>query len=171
MKTRYYMLTLMLLFVVSASYAQESGKKSKAERKIEQQNQTKELVDSKIFLFLGNTAYSEKGRSVTITSGPNTVSFSPEIVKSNLPFFGEAKTASAGFGSQTGYTFEGKPEEYTFESVKKGYKLKTVVKANNETYTLNLTISPDGNANLNIYSINKSSMRYNGEIRKPEETK
>lgn len=171
MKTRYSILILILLFVFPASYAQKSGKKSKDERKLEQQNLTEELVNSKIFLFEGNTAFSEGGKPITITSGPNTVSFSPELVKSMLPFFGTARTASAGFGGQSGYTFEGKPEEYVIESSKKGYKLKAVVREGNESYTLNMSIGSDGTANLRVFSINRSSMRYNGVIRKPEETK
>lgn len=158
----------MFLFFISTAYAQEAGKKSKEERKLEQQKITEELVNSKIFLFVGSTAYSEGGKSVTITSGPNTVSFSPEMVKSNLPFFGTTTSASAGFGGQSGYTFEGKPDEYTIENAKKGYKLKAVVKSNNESYTLNLSISAEGNANLSVYSINRSSMRYNGDIRKED---
>jgi hypothetical protein len=171
MKTKYSILIILFVFLVSAVYAQETGKKSKQERKLERQKQTEELVNSKTFLFIGSNAYPETGRPITISSGPNTVNFSPEMIKSNLPFFGQVKTASAGFGAQTGYTFEGKPEEYTIESSKKGYKLKAVVRDGNDSYTLNMSIGDDGNANLNVYSINRSSMRYNGEIRKPEETK
>jgi len=163
-----FLLLTLLVLAISTGYAQETTKKSKEERKIEQQKKTKELVESKIFLFVGNTAYSEGGKSVSITSGPNSVSFSPEMVKSNLPFFGTANTASAGFGGQSGYTFEGKPDVFSVDSTKKGFQLKAVVKTVNESYTLNLSISTDGNANLNVYSINRSSMRYNGEIRKED---
>lgn len=168
MKTGYLVPIILLFFTISTGYSQETTKKTKEERKLEQQKQTKELVESKAFIFVGNTAYSEGGKSVTITSGPNTVSFSSEMVKSNLPFFGTAKTASAGFGGQSGYTFEGKPDVFTVDSTKKGFQLKAVVKTGNDSYTLNLSISPDGNGNLNVYSINRSSMRYNGEIRRSE---
>ena len=163
-----FLLLVLLVLAISTGYAQEAGKKSKEERKLEQQKQTKELVDSASFLFVGNTAYPERGSQVNISSGPNTVSFSQEMIKSNLPFYGQAKSASAGFGGQSGYTFEGKPDEFKIDSTKKGYQLKAVVKTINDSYTLNLSISPDGGANLNVFSINRSSMRYNGEIRKSE---
>lgn len=169
MKTRYSVLVLMLFFVFSSSYSQEPAKKSKSEKKLEKQKQTEELMNSKTFEFIGSNAFTEKGKTISMTSGPNTVSFSPEMIKSDLPFFGEAKTASAAYGGQGGYKFEGKPDEFTLENTKKGWKLKAVVKTGNETYTLNLTASPEGSANLNIYSISRSSMRYNGEIKKPEE--
>jgi hypothetical protein len=171
MKTSYSILIILSVFLVSAVHAQETGKKSKEERKLEKQKQTEELVNSKTFLFIGSNAYPENGRPITISSGPNKVNFSPEMIKSSLPFFGQVKTASAGYGAQTGYTFEGKPEEYTIESSKKGYELKAIVRQGNETYTLNMSIGDDGSANLSVFSINRSSMRYNGEIRKPEETR
>ncbi len=169
MKTRYSILLLTLFFIVSVSYSQESGKKSKAERKLEQQKQTEELMNSKTFVFRGSNAFTEKGKTINMASGPNTVSFSPEMIISDLPFFGEAKTASAAYGGTGGYKFEGKPDEYTLEATKKGWKLKAVVKTGNDTYTMNLSIGPDGTANLNIFSINRSSMRYNGEVKKAEE--
>jgi hypothetical protein len=168
MKTGKYILILMLLFAFSASYSQEPEKKSKSEKKLEQQKQTEELMNSKTFVFKGSTAFSEKGKTISITSGANTVSFSPELIKCDLPFFGEAKTASAAYGGQGGYRFEGKPDEFTLENTKKGWKLKAVVKTGNDTFTMNMTASPEGSANLNLYSINRSSMRYNGEVKKPE---
>ena len=168
MKTGNYILILMLLFVVTASYSQESEKKTKAERKLEKEKQTEELMNSKTFVFIGSNAFSQKGKMISMTSGANTVSFSPEMIKSNLPFFGEAKTASAAYGGQDGYKFEGKPDEFTLENIKKGWELNAEVKTGNETYTMNLTVSPDGSANLLVFSLNRSSMRYNGEVRKPD---
>ena len=168
MKTGNYILILMLLFVVTASYSQESEKKTKAERKLEKEKQTEELMNSKTFVFKGSTAFTEKGKTISITSGANTASFSPEMINCDLPFFGEAKTASAAYGGQGGYKFEGKPDEFTLENTKKGWKLKAVVKTGNETYTMNLTASPDGSSNLNVYSISRSSMRYNGEVGKAD---
>jgi len=167
MKTRYSILILIILFAFTSAYAQEQSKKSKQEQKLEKQKQVEEMINSKIFLFEGSMAYSESGKPVNISSGPNTVSFSPDMIKSDLPFYGQANSASAGYGTPGGYKFEGKPDEYSIEPSKKGYTLKAVVKAVNESYTLNLSIGTDGNANLNVYSINRSSMRYNGEIVKP----
>lgn len=167
MKKRYPAILVVLLFISFTGYSQEVPKKSKEERKLEIQKQTEELINSGVFQFIGSTAITQRGKSITITSGANSVSFSPDLVKSDLPFFGEAKTASAGFAGAGGYKFEGKPDEYKFESAKKVNKLKAVVKTGNESYTLNLTINNDGSANLSVFSINRSSMRYNGRIVKP----
>ena len=93
------------------------------------------------------------------------------MIKSDLPFFGRSRSASAGYGGPSGYVFEGKPEEFTLEEAKKGYKLNAVVREGGESYTLNMSISSDGTANLTVLSLNRSSMRYNGDIRKPAETK
>jgi len=169
MISRYSFSIVILIFLFSSVLAQKSAKKTKQERKLAEQKHTEELMSSSVFVFKGVTAFSERGRPVSITSGPNTVSFSREMIKSDLPFFGTARTASAGFGQPAGYMFEGKPEEYVLENTKKGYKLRAVVKTVNESYTLNLTVSPGGIGNLNIFSINRSSMRYNGEIKKTEQ--
>ncbi|MBK9392061.1 MAG: DUF4251 domain-containing protein [Bacteroidetes bacterium] len=168
MITRYFISIVIFIFAFFSGFAQDNVKKTKQEQKLEQQLLTEDLMNFKIFDFVGVTAFSERGKPVSITSGPNTVSFSPEMIKSNLPFFGTAKTASAGYGRQTGYMFEGKPEEYVMENTKKGYKLKAVVKTGNDSFTLNLSAGPDGGASLNIFSINRSSMRYSGEIKKTE---
>jgi hypothetical protein len=168
MKTVHFILIPILLFAFIQVKAQEEVKKSKQELKLEKQKQVEEMVNSKTFIFEGTNAYSEGGKSVNITSGPNMVYFSPDRIKSDLPFFGQARSASAGYGTPGGYKFEGKPDEFTIENAKKGYSLKAVVKTVNETFTLNMSIGTDGNANLYVYSINRSSMRYNGEITKPK---
>jgi hypothetical protein len=171
MKTRYGVLLLMLLFVISTGYSQDKEKKSKQEKKLEKQKMVEELMNSKTFLFEGYMAYSEKGKSVNISSGANSVSFTPDLIKSDLPFFGEARTASAGYGSPGGLKFEGKPDEFTVDSTKKGYNVKANVKTGNESYKLNLSVGTDGNATLYVYSVNRSSMRFSGDIIKMEESK
>ena len=165
MKSKYSIVLVTFLFVLSTGYSQESAKKTKEQKKAEKQEEIKRLVDARTFIFTGITAYSQKGRSVNISSGANSVSFSPDMIKSDLPFFGEAKTASAAFGGQSGYKFEGKPDKYTLEPYKKGWKLFAVVNTGNEKYTMNLTVGTDGNANLNVFSINRSQMRYSGDIK------
>lgn len=156
---------MVLLLTFSIGHAQE--KKTKEQKKLEKQQAIEELIGSKNFVFEGITAYPERGKPINISSGQNTVSFTEEMIKCNLPFFGQVKSASAGYGSPGGYEFEGKPDEFTIDSTKKGWKIKAVVKTGNDNYTLNLSASPDGSANLNVYSLNRSSMRYNGDVKKP----
>jgi hypothetical protein len=126
MKTRFSILFMIFIFLAGSGYAQENTKKSKEERKLESQKQTEELINSKNFVFIGMNALPQGGRTVNILSGNNTVKFQPELIKSEMPFFGEMNSG-AGYDRQTGMVFEGKPEEYTFKKTKKGYLIEAVV--------------------------------------------
>jgi len=169
MKTFTYSV-LLLCFAVSSGVAQEPVKKSKQELKLEKQKETEEILNSKTFVFVARTAFPSAGRQTSITSGASTVKFTPDLITSDLPFFGSS-TRPSGYGTDSGMKFEGKPEEYTMEQKKKGYEISLVVKTNDDSYRINLTASSDGYGSLSIYCNNRSSMSYSGIIEKPEEKK
>jgi hypothetical protein len=170
MKRRYTILIVLLTITVLSASGQEPVKKSKQEIKLEKQKETEEMLNSKTFVFVARTAFPSGGRSTTISSGASTVKFTPELITSDLPFFGTS-TRPAGYGTDSGLKFEGKPEEYTQEQKKKGYEISLVVKTNDDSYRINLTASSDGYASLSINSNNRSPMSYSGIIEKPEEKK
>jgi len=170
MYTRHSLLFILLTFVMASVFSQETGKKTKQERDLEKQKQTEELVNSKIFLFTASTAFSQRGRAINLTSNPNTIVFSPDLISSDLPFFGRAYSGVT-YGESSGYTFEGKPEEFTIEPAKKGYEIKAVVRTSKDSYTINLLVSSGGSSSLTISSNNLSTMSYSGEISKTEEKK
>jgi len=153
---------------MGSAFPQETAKKSKQERDLEKQKQIEELVNSKNFMFIARTAFSQRGRAIQLTSRPNTVAFSPDLISSDLPFFGRAY-AGAAYGESVGYTFEGKPDVFTIEPDKKGYNIKAVVKTPADTYTLILLAGSGGSASLTISSNNRSTMSYSGDISKAEE--
>ena len=112
MKTGYSLIIVLLLITVAFANGQEPAKKTKQEKKLEKQKETEELLNSKSFVFVARTAFPSGGRQTSITSGANNVKFTPELITSNLPFFGTA-TSPTGYGTDSGMKFEGKPEEYT----------------------------------------------------------
>jgi hypothetical protein len=169
MKTNFYFFVLFC-FLVSSGVAQEPVKKTKQELKLEKQKETEEMINSKAFVFTARTAFPSGGRSTSITSGASTVKFTPDLITSDLPFFGTS-TRPTGYGTDSGMKFEGKPEEYTMEKKKSGYEIRLVVKTTDDSYRINLTVSSDAYASLSIFSNNRSSMSYSGEIVKPEEKK
>jgi hypothetical protein len=169
MKTRSFFV-ILFCFLVSSGVAQEPVKKTKQELKLEKQKETEEMLNSKTFVFVASTAFPSGGRSTSITSGASTVKFTPELITSNLPFFGTT-TRPTGYGTDSGMKFEGKPEEYTMEKKKSGYEIRLVVNTTDDSYRISLTAGSDGYASLSIYSNNRSSMSYSGDIVKPEEKK
>jgi hypothetical protein len=161
---------IILVLIPASLFSQEkSTKKSKEERKLEQQKQTEELVNSKTFVFTGTMAYPQGGRSVNLTTRPNFVKYNPDLIDSDMPFFGRAYSG-AGYGGPSGLTFKGNPSEFNVEKTKKGYQVTAVVKGENDTYNLSLSVGSEGNASLTISCNTRSSMSYSGYISKIEGT-
>lgn len=160
---------LVLLITTSGSFAQEKTKKElKEARKIEKHKQTDALVASKSFVFVANRALPTGYRSVDLSTNPNFISFKPDFIKSDMPFFGRATGSLPYGGGEGGLKFEGVPEEFSIEKGAKNYLLKATVKDKNDNYKIQLTIFFDGGASLQIYSNNRASISYMGAISKPE---
>lgn len=157
-------ISILLLLTFVANAQQKSKKQLKEEKKAEQVKAIEELVNSKTFVFYANSALPQGYKTVHLTGSGYTVEFSPEVIKSYLPYYGRAY-AGAGYGNDNGMKFEGKPEKYTVTLTKKNYRLNAEVKGEYDTYRLSMTIGFAGNASLNIISNNRSSITYNGEIR------
>ena len=171
MKTKVPILVMLLTLFVINSYSQEKSKQElKEERKIERQKQTEALVNAREFVFTAETAFPTGGRSVNLTSRTNYMKFHPDRIESELPFYGRAYSG-AGYGGDTGMKFDGKPEEYTVTKTKKEYQIEAVVKGENDTYRILLSVGFEGSASLSIISNNRSSISYSGEISAPENPK
>jgi hypothetical protein len=170
-KTNITLLFLMLMFGSFASSAQTSDRKAEKEKKrIEKEKEYAAIVESKKFVFKANRAIPTGYRSVDLTTNPNFVKFSPDMIVSEMPFFGRAYSVSYG-SSDSGLKFEGKPEDYSLEKKKKNYEVDVKVKGQMDSYTIHLTISFEGSASMSISSNNRATISYNGEISAPEEAK
>jgi hypothetical protein len=170
MKTRVTFIVLLSLLFASG-FAQEKTKKElKEEKKIELQKQTEALVNSKEFIFVGRTAIPSGMRSVNLTSNTNYVKFQPEMIESEMPYYGRAY-GSAGYGGDSGVKFKGKPDEFSIAKGKKNLEVQVVVKGEKDNFRLNLSVTYSGSASLSITSNNRSSILYNGEISPIEKMK
>jgi hypothetical protein len=171
MKTRVSTLIVMLSLLVASGFAQEKTKKElKEEKKIEQQKQTEALVNSKEFVFVGRTAIPSGMRSVNLSSNTNYLKFQPEMIESEMPYYGRAY-GSVGYGGDSGMKFKGKPNEFSVTKGKKNFEIQVVVKGDNDNYRINLLVSYTGSATLSITSNNRSQISYNGEISAIEKVK
>jgi hypothetical protein len=167
MNMKIRLLVLFMAVFAASGFAQEKTKKQiKEEQKIEKQKQIEALLNSKTFVFNATRALPQGGKSINLTSSYD-VKFSPDLVESNLPYYGRAYSG-VGYGGDAGMKFEGKPEEFTVTKGKKNYSINGVVKGNNDTYRLSLTVSFEGSGSLSITSNNRSFISYNGDITAPE---
>lgn len=154
-----------VVFSLTNATAQEKSKRQfKEEIKLEKQKQTTLLIHSKEFIFVAETVMPQGGRIINLTSNDYTVEFHPDLIKSDLPFFGRAFSGVA-YGGDGGIKFAGKPKEFRIEKRKKAHEIKVAVKGERDTYSLLLSVYFDGTANLSINSNNRSTISYSGTIK------
>jgi hypothetical protein len=160
MKTKLSLLIVVIFLTMNSGFSQEKTKKElKEERKLEKQKQTEAMINAKEFVFVARTA--------NLTTNPNFVKFQPEMIESEMPFFGRSYGA-IGYGGDTGLKFKGKPEEFTIVKEKKNYQVDAVVNGTTDKYRLSLSVGFEGSASLSITSNNRSTISYQGEISAPE---
>lgn len=161
----------ILIFSVFTTNAQDkkSKKELKAEKKAQQREEIKSIVESKTFVFKANTANPMRGRTVNLTSDYD-VKVTRDSIFSYLPFFGVAYSASYG-GTDSPMIFNHPFETINFENTKNGYLVKVSVKNNNDRLEYSFHISVTGSTSLNVSSLNRQAISYNGNIKKIKEKK
>ena len=166
-------ITILVFSFVSLN-AQDSKKQTRKEKRAEREaikiEQTKTLLENKIYVFTASQAIPSGMRSINLSS-----SFDAKIENDTiicyLPFYGKAYTASYG-GSESPMDFTQPIENYTFEKTKKGgYMVKFDVNNKNDRLNFIFQIANTGSASLNVISTNRQSMSYYGDIEKVEEKK
>jgi hypothetical protein len=156
MNLKITLLVIFLAIFVTTAFAQEKTKKQK---------QIEELVNSKTFVFNATKAFPKDMKPVYLTS--SYMKFSPDLLESHLQYYDKANSG-VRFGSEAGMKFEDKPEEFTVTKGKKNYSIYAVVKRNNETYNLSLSVSFNGTSSLSVTSNNQSFISYSGDITAPD---
>jgi hypothetical protein len=169
MKTKTLLLLILFGCMGISGYSQEkSSKQIKEEQKLAVQQQTETLLNAKEYVFVGLDAYPTGYRTVNLTGRQNFVKFHPELIESDMPYFGRANSNAAyASTSNGGLKFKGKPEEYQFDKKKKNFQISTVVKESGEAYDITLIVQFSGNATLTIICNSRSPISYNGYITPP----
>jgi hypothetical protein len=162
MKTKIIPLVLLMLVMTLDSIAQTTDIKAEKENsRIAKEKEVARLVDSKIFKFKATRAIPTGYKSVDLTANPGCVKFSPDLIVSEMPYFGKVYSVSYGDGS---LKFFGKPDVFTLGKKGKNYAIEAKVKGEDDYYTINLTVSFEGNSSMSISSSNRALISYNGEI-------
>ena len=161
---------MMIVLILATGFAQESSRKEKRKSdKIERENQTKELISSKQFIFIATRAIPQNGGSVDLTTNSNFVKIHPDRIESYMPFYGRA--FHLDYGGDGGIKFDSKPKEFNVMTRRggKGYEIALSDPVSHDCFHLNFIISPDGSATLTINSNDRSTISYFGDIVKLEE--
>lgn len=159
-------LSFFLSFLMLTGFAQEKTKQQlKEEKKLAQQKEVDEIINSKEFEFEGQKAYPQGGRTIDLTTNANYLRFKNDSIYSEMPFFGRAYSGVA-YGGGGGLDFKGAIKNYSVEKKEKKYIIKGEVRDASDNYTVYLTVFFDKGASMTISSNNRASINYSGRIEK-----
>lgn len=163
MKTSKFLFATLFCFILGSATAQEKSLKAHSNKETIDNGRIAVLLNSKTFEFMANTVYPSSGAPKNLVGSDYSVTFSPEMINSHMPFYGRAY-AGMTMGRDKGMRFKGKPETFIVENNAKGYEVHTIVKDENDSFSISISVSESGYATLTISSNNRETISYHGEI-------
>lgn len=124
---------------------------------------TRAMVEAKNYTFKAQQVYPQSGRNLTLTSEYD-VAIRPDSVISFLPYFGRAFTAPIN-PAEGGIKFTSTDFEYTIEkSKKRSWDIFIKPRDASDVQQMNLTIFDNGNATLQVTSLNRQGITFRGYV-------
>lgn len=160
------LLLAAIIFSGGALWAQETKREQRKAREKEKIEEIAELVEGKKLTFVAQFANPMGGKTIHLTS-EYTLEIDGNFITAYLPFYGRAYRAE--FGGDGGIKFNEQATKVEWNKEKKNYLVSMDVKAQNDVYQLRLTIWKTGSATLNVSSVNKASISFNGFVVKSKE--
>ncbi len=167
MKTIKIIITvLFILIAVTITSGIATAQNSKKDRRAAKIAATKNLIDSQNFVFVAEYV-SPIGRGRRHLTSNYEVKVTKDTVISYLPYFGRAY--SVPFNSTNiGFDFTSTNFDYEVTPNKKGWEILIKPKDQNDNQQLSFLIFNNGSASLNISSVNRSPISYEGYITERE---
>lgn len=154
----YILGTLLLVF----SGFQPDDRKDK---KLEKENEMIQLIESGHFRFVARSAKSSLGNFDNLGTNYDLVIDSLNI-KAYLPYYGRAYTVPYGSDGGVKFNLTADKIEKRWNKKKKIFTISTEVRDLQDSYSLYLTTSPSGYADLSISFNNRQLISYYGNIEK-----
>lgn len=164
MKKLFLVLIVLILFSPQITAQTKSEKKEQRELKSQKEyEEIKDLVNSKLFEFNADWLLT-KGNRINIAMGSNTLTVSKDSTRANMQYFGVVTTIGAR-GSE-GVSFDNVINDYKVKhnDRKKNISVSYTVKNKTENFNINLSIYSSGKAYVDVYSNNKTSVTYDGNV-------
>lgn len=163
MKIYNLLFAAMFCFILGTASAQEKDLKANTNQETVQASGILNLLNSKKFEFIANTVFPLTGAPKNLVGSGYSITFSPEMVISYMPFYGRGYSGMA-LSRDKGMRFQGKPEDFSVRK-NKSYEVNATVEGENDIYSISISVSDSGNANLTISSNNRGTISYQGEIK------
>lgn len=149
----------MALMAFSGGAFAQSGASKKSAKIAE----VREWVSSGRYVFKARSAQSMSGHTRHLTS-EYTLEVTPDTVVAYLPYFGRAYSAPID-PTQGGIKFTSTKFDYQVDSLKKGgWSVKIEPSDTREVQRVNLQISSEGYATLNVTSTQRQPISFTGVI-------
>jgi len=163
----------VLILTLATANAQETKKQTRKEKKAEREamliEQTKSVLENRVYIFSATQVLPTGMSSKTLTSSYDA-RIENDTITCYLPYFGKAHTAAYG-SNRSPMDFVQPIEDYKFEKTKKGYEIKFEVSNNNDRLNFFFQIAETGSTSLSVNSTSRSAISYYGDIVEVEEKK
>ncbi len=164
-------LTILCFFVFCcASIPLEAQTKAelKQEKKEKDYQNMVSLVKSGNYQYEAQWANPIGGSRVNLLTTPNYLYFKGSQMDLHFPFFGTLRTVNTYNSSDIGINFKGEPQNYrvNYDDKKQKITIRFEGDTEGEFLQFNLSISGDGNAYLVVNSSGRSTINYDGILKK-----
>lgn len=151
-----------VVFVLLLSVVVMDGYGQKKKRVQEINPLVKESIESKNYTIRANTALPNGWRSVALDTR-NSVEVRQDSVFSNLPYFGRAYRLPYGGGE--GLVFDAPITDYKVKEGKKGaIEIEFKARTREDSYRFILIIFTNGNSSIKVFTENRQSIDFLGEM-------
>jgi Domain of unknown function (DUF4251) len=155
---KYFLVAVSMFFILSAGYAQKKDKEAIKAR-------IAEMVADETFTFRPETVFPQGRPSRFLTEMYYLLTVNDKKVVCDLPYFGEAHTAS--LANDGGIKFTSSDYSIEKKQLKKGWSVTIKPKDNTDVKECILTIYESGSANLVVVSNTRSTISYDGKLIEP----
>jgi hypothetical protein len=152
---------LIPLFLII--HGQGIGQSSADQKKNDEYNQLKNRIESKQFYFHAQSAMTQKGKTIQLTS-EYFLKLNKDSLQADLPYYGRAYSAPYSASDQA-LRFKTNEFKYSADSTKKGgWNILIEPKNASGVSKINLSVTSSGYCTMNVISNTRSSISFYGTI-------
>jgi len=161
MKVKKFLPAIVILIIAAIIVSCSGTRNIKADQPLDG-TAIKNMMDSTSFIFIPRFVTPWNGRRRDLTPGYE-ISVSKDTIKSYLPFFGRGYTAPVS-PADVDFDFTSTKFSYKVTPARRGWNISVKTQDQTSFKELYFRVFDDGTGSLNITSMDRSSVSYDGYI-------
>ncbi len=159
---------IFIFFVASIPSEAQTKAELKQEKKEKDYQNMVSIIKSRNYQYEAQWANPIGGNRINLLTTPNYLNFKDNKMDLHFPFFGTLQTVNTYSTSDIGINFKGEPQNYRvkYDDKKQKITIRFDGDTEGEFLEFNLTIGGEGNAYLVVNSSGRSTINYDGTIKK-----